>query len=60
MAPYCNRNIKLFICGREKNKGDYEGKFWIIYLKTAEIESNDMVTKKNKSKTTILGNTNFV
>ena len=59
-SAYCNGNNKLFISGGEKNKGEYTEKFWIIDLKTAEIESNDMIPKKNHSMIIIPGNYVFI
>ena len=59
-SAYCNGNNKLFISGGEKNKGEYTEKFWIIDLKTAEIESNDMIPKKNHSMIIIPGNYIFI
>ena len=59
-SAYCNGNNKLFISGGEKGKGEYAEKFWIIDLKTAEIESNDMIPKKNHSMIIIPGNYIFI
>ena len=59
-SSYCNGNNKLFISGGEKDKGEYAEKFWIIDLKTAEIESNDMIPKKNHSMIIVPGNYIFI
>ena len=52
-SAYCNGNNKLFISGGENSQGEYVKKFWIIDLKTSEIESNYMIPKKNHSMISI-------
>ena len=59
-SAYCNGNNKLYISGGEKAKGEYAEKLWIIDLKTAEIESNEMIPKKNHSMIIIPGNYIFI
>lgn len=59
-SAYCNGNNILFISGGENNDGEYVDKFWIIDLITAEIESLNMVPKKNHSMIAIPGNYIFI
>ena len=59
-SSYCNGDNKLFISGGEKNNGENVEKFWIIDLETAEIESYNMIPKKNHSMVKIPGNYVFI
>ena len=59
-SAYCNGNNKLFISGGQKDQGEYVEKFWIIDLVSTEIESNNMIAKKNHSMILIPGNYVFI